>query len=80
MKKKTESGTDLTSNDEKEISAIAGASQNMMKMRTLKFHPFVNKKSQENMKVSGLKENKPKCVTTPKRNEEPDRSAVEPIM
>ena len=80
MKKRTESGTDITSNDEKEMSNLAGASQNMMKMRTLKFHPFINKKRQEDLKVSGRKENKLKCVTTPKKNEKPDKSVVEPIM
>ena len=52
----------------------------MMKMKSLKLHPFVNRKRQDDMQMSGLKENKVKCVTTPKKNEKPDMSAVEPIM
>ena len=32
------------------------------------------------MKVSGRKDNKLKCVTTPKKNEKPDKSVVEQIM
>ena len=81
MKKRAESGTDITQKEEKEISNIAGTNQKMIRMKSLKVHPFVNRQRKEDLQVCGLKENKLKCFTSPKKDEEkPDVSAAGPIM
>ena len=52
-----------------------------MRMKSLKVHPFVNRQKKEDLQERGLKENKLKCFTSPKKDEEkPDVSAVGPIM